>query len=92
MSMRRKSQFVESWLLKSIDGQKVNNWLAPNPSCPSQAICKICPASGEGEDKSFSVKEGFSAVVKHAEGKKHSMYMEEVLRDPNHNRFKKGEK
>ena len=90
--------FLQSWLSEAVDGQKVGMWLKPHPSDPTQGLCMVCPGPGGGAaghpslGKSFSIREGFVAIVKHAGGKKHKMLMEKIVSDPNHNIFQKKEK
>ena len=48
-----------------------STWLAPDPKDPGRALCRVCKESDGRIGKSFSIKEGYSAVTTHAKGTNH---------------------
>ena len=71
--MGRTCSFQTSWLDKETeDGIRVGDWCVEDPRDRTRAKCLSCPAGLlEPFGKTFSVKEGFIAVVKHAGTDKH---------------------
>ena len=63
--------FISSWLEKFVGVIKNDTWLAPHPKDPARAVCKMCRESNGRQFKTFSIKEGYSAVTTHAKGKNH---------------------
>ena len=63
--------FISSWLEKSVGVIKNDTWLAPDPKDPARAVCKMCRESNGRQFKTFSIKEGYSSVTTHANGKNH---------------------
>ena len=55
-------KFLVEWLDKSIDGVRNSVWLVRSDQARNQAKCKICTNS-EGQFKTFSVGEGYTAVT-----------------------------
>ena len=67
-----KCVFQPSWLEKEVDNIVVKTWCTSDPSDEEKAKCLTCPASKlEPFGKTFSVKEGFTAVKKHAKRSVH---------------------
>ena len=58
--------FQSLWLDQDVDNIPVISWCAADPSNKDKAKCLTCPAKHEPFGKTFSVKEGFTAVKKHA--------------------------
>ena len=71
--MGRTCSFQTSWLDKETeDGIRVGDWCVEDPRDRTRAKCLSCPAGLlEPFGKTFSVKEGFIAVMKHAGTDKH---------------------
>ena len=58
--------FKEAWLeLDDDTGEKFRNWLLPNPSNNTQAICAIC------HWKTFDIRKGVWRVLRHSNSKLH---------------------
>ena len=70
-TMGRKVSFQQAWLDREIDNISVSEWCTADPSDQFQAKCITCPAGLRPFGLTFSVKEGFNAVEKHAKSKKH---------------------
>ena len=64
--MPGKCVFQSSWLDQDVDNIPVRTWCAPDPSNNEKAKYLTCPAKFEPFGKTFSVKEGFTAIKKHA--------------------------
>jgi hypothetical protein len=69
--MGRKVKFQRAWLGREVDNISVGEWCTADPSNQFKAKCIICPAGLHPFGLTFSVKEGFDAVEKHAKSKKH---------------------
>ena len=63
--------FIPSWTEKTIGVIENSTWLAPDPKDPGRAVCRVCKCSNGRTGKSFSIKEGYSAVTTHAKGTNH---------------------
>ena len=72
--MGRKSVFQHSWLSREINNVHVSTWCTSDPSDNSKAKCLSCPAGLQPFGLTFSVREGFSALTKHAKSVKHAKY------------------
>ena len=79
-------KFLVEWLDKSIDGIRNSVWLVRSDQARNKAKCKICTTS-EGQFKTFSVAEGYTAVTKHFQAAKHQANLVKIQTDPNHNVF-----
>ena len=73
--MGRTCAFLTSWLNKETeDGVRIGDWCVADPSDKTKAKCLSCPAGLQPFGKTFSVKEGFTALVKHALTAKHKTH------------------
>ena len=67
--------FKDAWLeLDDETGEKFRNWLLPNPSNSTQAICAIC------HWKTFDISKGVCRVVSHSNSKPHKK-VAKILRE-----------
>lgn len=69
--MGRKVSFQQSWLGREVDNIPVSDWCTADPSDKFKGKCLCCPAGLQPFGLTFSTKEGFSAVEKHARSLKH---------------------
>ena len=69
--MGRKCVFQHDWLNREVDNILVSTWCTADPSDNQKAKCLSCPAGPQPFGLTFSVKEGFTAVTKHAKSAKH---------------------
>ena len=63
---QKVKSFLKSWLEQSIEGTKTSLWLKPDPANSLRAVCTVCPAV-----TSFSINEGWKAIIQHNNGKQH---------------------
>ena len=69
--MGRKVSFQQSLLGREVDNIPVSNWCCADLSDKFKGKCLCCPAGLQPFCLTFSTKEGFSAVEKHARSLKH---------------------
>ena len=69
--MGRQSAFQQTWLTREVDLVAVGEWCTADPSDKYKAKCLTCPPGLQPFGLIFSIKEGFSAVEKHAKSAKH---------------------
>ena len=63
--------FIAAWLDKSIENVQNRDWLSADPKDPSRGKCKVCQDTNGRLGKTFSIKEGYTAITSHAKGKSH---------------------
>lgn len=72
LSKPRATKFRVEWLERTIGTIRVGSWLHPHPNDPLQAQCDTC-------NKVIQLgSSGFSAIVHHAQGAKHTQAMQET--------------
>ena len=73
--MGRKSLFNNAWLGYEVDEIPVSSWCVADPSNNLKAKCLKCrPGVSQPFGLTFSIREGFTAIKKHARATKHIKY------------------
>ena len=69
---------------------QVSSFVSPFEADATKAVCLICPGNANcPRGKPFCIKEGFCAITKHADSKKHKELLAEAQANPEHNLYQK---
>ena len=75
---RKVKSFKSEWLNKEVEGIEVKTWCVSDPNDRQNAKCLLCPPTTKMPfGRTFSICEGFTAIVKHFNRKTH----QDAMRD-----------
>ena len=69
---RKTKSFIAEWLNRKVEDIQVKTWCTSDPNNHQNAKCLLCPPSTKMPfGRTFSICEGFTAIVKHFKTKTH---------------------